>query len=135
MKKTILVLSLIALSITKPIYNFKTSFVTQLTPLNFNDQVSKYRQNTHYVSVVHFYKSSGNISLYLDGQSEAFVPEMDKWNNEYKGVFRIGAVDCEEYLNLCEKEGVTQFPTVKIYPSVPIPVVTYNVYPFLFRNN
>lgn len=130
MKKTIFILSLIAFTIAKPIYNFKTSFVTQLTTLNFNDQVSKYRQNTHYVSVVHFYKSTGNLTSYLDGQSEAFVPSMDKWNNEYKGVFRIGAVDCEEYQNLCEKEGVTQYPTVKIYPPVPIPVVTYNVYPF-----
>lgn len=81
MKKTILILSLLALSLSKPIYNFKTSFLTNLTPLNFADQVSKYRQNTHYVSVVHFFQSSGNLPHYLDGQSEAFVPEMDKWNN------------------------------------------------------
>lgn len=53
---------------------------------------------------------------------------MDEWTNEYRGVFRIGAVDCEEYPVLCEKEGVTVFPTVKIYPSVPIPVITYTVF-------
>lgn len=45
-----------------------------LTPLNFADQVSKYRQNTNYVSVVQFYKHS-------DGKSLAFVPEVDKWTN------------------------------------------------------
>lgn len=63
MRTLILVLCLLVLSLSKPIYNFKTSYVIQLTPLNFGDQVAKYRQNTHYVSVVHFYKSSGNFSF------------------------------------------------------------------------
>lgn len=42
-------------------------------------------------------------SLSQDSKSKDFVPEMDKWTNEYRGVFRIGAVDCEEYPQLCEK--------------------------------
>lgn len=62
MKITIFLLILVGVALSKPIYNFKTSYITNLTPLNFNDQVSKYRQNTHYVSVVQFYKHSG-ISL------------------------------------------------------------------------
>ena len=40
----------------KPIYDFKTSYVTQLTDFNFKDQVTKIRQNTNYVSLVQFYK-------------------------------------------------------------------------------
>ena len=58
-----MVLCLLVVSLHKPIYNFKTSYVLQLNPLNFGDQVAKYRQNTHYVSVVHFYKASGNLSF------------------------------------------------------------------------
>ena len=60
---------------------------------------------------------------------------MDRWVNEYRGVFRIGAVDCQEYPALCEKEGVTQFPAIKIYPPVPIPVIAYNVHVPSLRKN
>jgi hypothetical protein len=54
-----IVLALFSISSAKPIYNFKTSYVTQLTTLNFKDQVTKIRQNTNYVSIVHFYKYNG----------------------------------------------------------------------------
>ena len=58
MKQSILVLlvGLAVLAASKPIYNFKTSYVTQLTDFNFKDQVTKIRQNTNYVAIVHFYK-------------------------------------------------------------------------------
>lgn len=45
---------------SKPIYDHKKSYVNQLTTLNFKDQLEKIRQNTNYVSIVHFYKYSGN---------------------------------------------------------------------------
>lgn len=51
----------VSLSISKPIYDFKKSYVLNLTPINYADQVTKYRQNTNYVSVVQFYKSTGII--------------------------------------------------------------------------
>ena len=44
----------------KPIYDFKVSYVTQLTDFNFKDQVTKIRQNTNYVSIVQFYKYDGS---------------------------------------------------------------------------
>lgn len=72
---------------------------------------------------------------YSDGKSKDFVPEMDKWTNQYRGVFRIGAVDCEEYAALCTKEGVTEFPTFKIIPPVPIPIINFKVPTYLFRMN
>jgi hypothetical protein len=59
----ILVLTLLALCLAKPIYDHKTSYVAQLTTLNFKDQVTKIRQNTNYVSVVQFYKANGMIIL------------------------------------------------------------------------
>lgn len=92
----VIILLACTLALSKPIYDFKKSYVINLTPLNYADQVTKYRQNTNYVSIVQFYKST-------DGKSKDFVPEMDKWTNEYRGVFRIGAVDCEEYPQICQK--------------------------------
>lgn len=59
MKITIFLFVLIVVSLGKPIYDFKKSYVINLTPVNYADQVSKYRQNTNYVSVVQFYKHSG----------------------------------------------------------------------------
>lgn len=55
----VLVLSLIQLAHSKPVYDFKTSYITQLTDFNFKDQVTKIRQNTNYVSLVQFYKYNG----------------------------------------------------------------------------
>lgn len=60
------VLALVGLALSKPIYNFKTSYVTQLTDFNFKDQVTKIRQNTNYVALVQFYK-------YDDGKSQDFA--------------------------------------------------------------
>lgn len=78
------ILGLLAISFAKPIYDLKTSYVTHLTPLNFADQVSKYRQNTHYVSIVHFYKSSG-ISSFI--QMENLSTSSLKW---ISGLTNIG---------------------------------------------
>ena len=44
---------------SKPVYDYHNSYITQLTQINFKDQVTKIRQNTNYVSVVHFYKYNG----------------------------------------------------------------------------
>lgn len=30
-------------------------------------------------------------------------------------------MDCKEFKKICEKEGVTEFPTYKIYPPTPVP--------------
>lgn len=62
MNRLILILSILGLAIlamNKPIYDFKTSYVTQLTDFNFKDQVTKIRQNTNYVALVQFYKYNG----------------------------------------------------------------------------
>lgn len=53
------VLCLLLPAQAKPIYEFKSSYVTQLTNFNFKDQVTKIRQNTNYVAVVQFYKYGG----------------------------------------------------------------------------
>lgn len=51
---------LVAVVRGKAIYDFRSSYVTQLTNFNFKDQVTKIRQNTNYVAVVQFYKHGGS---------------------------------------------------------------------------
>ena len=58
----VVLLVLATIAIGKPVYNHKTSYVTQLTDFNFKDQVTKIRQNTNYVSIVQFYKYDGKCS-------------------------------------------------------------------------
>lgn len=58
--RSLLILLILTLALSKSIYDLKKSYVINLTPLNYNDQVTKYRQNTNYVSVVQFYKANGN---------------------------------------------------------------------------
>ncbi len=55
----VLAVLLVSLINSASIYNTKKSYVTQLTNFNFENQVSKIRQNTNQVSIVHFYKESG----------------------------------------------------------------------------
>lgn len=62
-----------------------------------------------------------------DGDSKKFAKEFDEFTNEYRGVFRIGACDCDEDASICEKEKITKFPTFRFYPPNPIPAVDYEV--------
>lgn len=67
MNQKIFLVVLVILSIwaanSKAIYDFKKSYVNQLTNFNFKDQVEKIRQNTNYVAIVHFYKYSGTFQF------------------------------------------------------------------------
>lgn len=45
----------------------------------------------------------------------------EQFASENKGIFRIGSCNCEDNADICKKEGVTNFPTVRVYPTFPIP--------------
>ena len=49
------------------------------------------------------------------------VKDYNSFATENKGIFRIGSVDCGEFAKICDKEKVTKFPTVRVYPTHPIP--------------
>lgn len=40
-------------------------------------------------------------------------------------MFRIGAVDCNQFESICTKEKVTQFPLLRVYPAFPAPTQDY----------
>ena len=59
--------------------------------------------------------------LSLDGKSPAIAKDYMGFSTENKGIFRIGAVDCDDQPKICEKEKVNAYPTMKIYPPFPAP--------------
>ena len=38
-------------------------------------------------------------------------------------MLRIGSVECNQWSKICQKEGITEFPTYRVYPPNPIPQV------------
>jgi len=71
-------------------------------------------------AIVHYYK--GN-----DGKSKQMVKEYEKFALDTKGIFRSGAVDCDDFKAICDKEGVTEFPTMKMYPPFPVPASNLDI--------
>jgi len=40
-------------------------------------------------------------------------------------MLRIGAVNCEDFAEICAKENITEFPTYRVYPPFPVPASTH----------
>ena len=99
-------------ALAEPLYNPQKSSVMNLNPKNFEKQVTQNREKG--ISVVQYYKKSLAETSRDKGQYEKFAIEQKK-------MLRIGAVDCEEFSQICDKEGVTEFPTYRIYPPFPVP--------------
>ena len=65
---------------------------------------------------------SPNKFVFLDGRSkEEIKPEFAAFASENKGIFRIGAMDCKEFKDLCDKEKLDGLPAIRIYPTFPAP--------------
>lgn len=93
-------------------YNPVKSAVMVFNTRNFATQVTKNRDKG--ISVVQFYKASEQNSKQDKGQFE-------KFGLEHKKMLRIGAIDCEEFGEICSKESVTEYPTYRVYPPFPVP--------------
>ena len=48
-------------------------------------------------------------------------------------MFRITAIDCEQFSSVCSKEGVTKFPTFRVYPAFPAPTQDFEETPIDFE--
>jgi len=51
--------------------------------------------------------------------------QYEKFSIEQKKMLRIGAVNCEEWADICTKAGVTEYPTYRVYPPFPVPHSDY----------
>ena len=61
----------------------------------------------------------------IDGVSKTIAGQYENFAKENKGMFRISAIDCEDFPTVCTKEGVTKFPTLRVYPAFPAPTEDY----------
>lgn len=93
-------------------YNPLKSEVANYNAVNFPKQVTNNREKG--ISIVQFYQAGEPSAKRDQGQYEKFAIEN-------KGMFRIGAMDCTQFKAICDKEGVSDFPTYKVYPPVPVP--------------
>jgi thiol-disulfide isomerase/thioredoxin len=99
------------------LYDAGRSTLINLNPMNFDTQITNNR-NKNIISFIHFYSPDDGKSNQL---KEVFI-ELDK---EYSGMFKLAGLNCKKYKDLCSKEGVTEFPTYKIYPPLPAPPMKY----------
>ena len=110
--KIILIISLLCLSNQ---FFGKDSSVIQLNKNNFVKKVIK----------------SNNIWLILFyapwcGHCKAFHPQFEKLAKSVKGVFKIGAVNCEEQRELAQKYKIDGFPTVLFFGEDKTKTVEYD---------
>ena len=73
------------------------------------------------MSIVHFYKLDDTKSRGLKLAFEKFAEEND-------GMFMIAEINCKEFVDICEKQDVREYPSFKIYPPLPAPTFIYEVY-------
>ena len=99
------------------LYDAGRSTLINLNPMNFDTQITNNR-NKNIISFIHFYSPDDGKSNEL---KEVFI-ELDK---EYSGMFKLAGLNCKKYKDLCSKQGVTEFPTYKIYPPLPAPPMKY----------
>lgn len=64
--------------------------------------------------------------LSVDGVSKGLAGQYENFAKENKGMFRITALDCEEFESVCNKELVNKFPTFRVYPAYPAPTQDYD---------
>ena len=111
------ILICILLNSAYPLYEPTKSNVAELNPKYFDIQIIQARTKTG-TSFVHFYTKD-------DLKSHNYKKEINKLASDYDGMFKIAAVNCGEYKELCEKQEVREFPSFKIYPPLPAPVFPY----------
>ena len=99
------------------LYDAGRSTLINLNPMNFDTQITNNR-NKEIISFIHFYSPDDGKSNQL---KDVFI-ELDK---EYSGMFKLAGLNCKKYKDLCSKEGVTDYPTYKIYPPLPAPPMKY----------
>lgn len=57
----------------------------------------------------------------LDDNSKRDKGQYEKLSIENAKMFRIGSVECNEFSSICSKEGITEYPTYRVYPPFPAP--------------
>lgn len=99
------------------LYDAGRSTLINLNPMNFDTQITNIR-NKQIISFIHFYSPD-------DGKSKQLKDVFIEFDKEYSGMFKLAGLNCKKYKDLCSKQGVTEYPTYKIYPPLPAPPMKY----------
>jgi hypothetical protein len=122
-KHILILISLITFSICavdpNVLYDSNTCSVINLTKKNFDTQIISSRSPPqNMLSFVHYYQPG-------DGQSSSYKEEFKKLANEYEGMFKIAAMNCKDFKDICEKQDIREYPTFMMYPPLPAPIMKY----------
>jgi len=101
------------------LYELNNSNVINLNPKNFDSQITANRAKS-IVSIVHYYKLS-------DEKSKELKTPLEKFASDFDGMFKVGAINCQQFAEICEKNLIKEFPTFMVYPPLPAPVMPYDV--------
>ena len=101
------------------LYDNNISNVINLNPKNFDSQIIQNRSK-NVISIVHFYKPE-------DGKSRSVKLEIEKFATDNDGMFKVGAINCKDFSEICEKQQIREFPTFKVFPPLPAPAYNYEV--------
>ena len=113
----LILINVVSLKNHGELYDSGRSTLINLNPMNFDTQITNNR-NKEIIAFIHFYSPDDGKSNQL---KDVFI-ELDK---EYSGMFKLAGLNCKKYKDLCSKQGVTDFPTYKIYPPLPAPPMKY----------
>jgi thiol-disulfide isomerase/thioredoxin len=118
--KSVFVLALLVLSAScENLYQNTKYSVVSVSSKNWDTQVMS-KRNIGHVVIAHFYRAD-------DGRSRSFRDVFDDEAKKNKGIFMFVGVDCQENIAICQREDARDFPSIKIYPPVPIPVLPADV--------
>lgn len=99
------------------IYDHLSGSIIQLNPRNWDTQITNNRAK-NVISFIHFYKPD-------DKKSKEYSTVIKELDSSYEGMFKIGAVNCKEFRQLCEKQDIKEIPSFMIYPPLPAPIMKY----------
>lgn len=88
--------------------------VNLLNRMNFAKRITNNRKKG--ISIVHFYSADS-------GDSSNIKEEYEDFTKKNKGMYNLCAINCDTNPDICEKEGVTKYPNIRIYPQHPIPSI------------
>lgn len=111
------IIAILNVSLCSDLYDKNNSNVINLNKKNFDTQITLNRSK-NIISVVHYYKLD-------DGKSRGMKLEFEKLAADYDLMFKVAALNCKDFADICEKQDIREFPTIKVYPPLPAPVMTY----------
>ena len=57
----------------------------------------------------------------IDARVIGIARKYEEFANEFKGAFRIFYINCEKEAKLCDAQKPSKMPSIRVYPTLPIP--------------